>query len=126
MNFLALAQAPDLARAAREELWALDAKPGGEEAEEATHAAEVERQRAAILSIDADARAESAVNKVRPRREQGARGAGNESGPEACRRGTLGVEPTPRGGGGCERSSRGPGSKQERLASQAAPRSSSY
>lgn len=73
MNFLALAQAPDLARAAREELWTLEAKGGIEEAEGSTHAGELERQRAAILSIDADARAESAVNKVRPggRQENG-------------------------------------------------------
>lgn len=64
VNFLALAQAPDLARAAREELWALEAKVGTEDEEAATHAGDVERQRSAILCIDADARAESAVNKV--------------------------------------------------------------
>lgn len=65
MNFLALAQAPDLAKAARAELW--NSESGGEpddSTEEAPHAVELERQKAAIKAIDIDARAESAVNKV--------------------------------------------------------------
>ena len=64
VNFLALAQSEDLARAAREELWNLEPGEGGEEVEGATHAADLDRQRAAIRAIDSDARAESAVNKV--------------------------------------------------------------
>lgn len=74
VNFLALAAAPDLARAAREELWALEAKEGGaDEAEAALHAADLERQQAAIQSIDTDARKESAVNKVWAAGEGGGR-----------------------------------------------------
>ena len=72
VSFHALARAPALARAARAELYdrqhsGVIETGGGEAIEFAAHAAEVERQHAAWLAVDTDAKQEARVNKARAR-----------------------------------------------------------
>jgi hypothetical protein len=69
VSFHDLARAPALARAARAELYdrqhsGVIETGGGEANEFAAHAAEVERQHAAWLAVDTDAKQEARVNKV--------------------------------------------------------------